>query len=296
MKAIESLRFASGDEDLRSVLYDEFGDKLVNDFAGIAIALEKRLAEWGGDDDGNEDENGGQPKGLSEKKKKKLLDPKTWERDARLVETATALRDELGGDLFEDHNFFRDRVDDALKKLDRKLSASDLKLILRAVSWRVETAPPVIAKIHKPGKGGRAAAIQADALRGYFSLAPMNNSGITIRAGVRGKPEVIFEYEPDPDLRDTEQIPFLEAPPSGLPGGLPSEASAKEGIEAFIRREVLPYTPDAWIKEDATKIGYEISFTHHFYQPQPLRTLEEIRANILAVEKEAEGLLDELLK
>ena len=99
------------------------------------------------------------------------------------------------------------------------------------------------------------------------------------REVAKGK-EVIVEYEPDPDLRDTEQVPLLE------PGG----------IEAFIRREVLPYTPDAWIKEDTTKIGYEISFTRHFYQPQPLRTLDEIRADILAVEKEAEGLLDELLK
>jgi type I restriction enzyme M protein len=111
---------------------------------------------------------------------------------------------------------------------------------------------------------------------------------------VNGKP-VVVEYEPDSDLRDTEQISFLEAPTSGNPGGLPSEASAKEGIEAFIRREVLPYTPDAWIKEDATRIGYEISFTRHFYQPQPLRTLDEIRADILAVEKEAEGLLDEII-
>ena len=138
------------------------------------------------------------------------------------------------------------------------------------MSWRVETAPPVIAKTHKPGK------VKADPLRGLFSLAPSDGE----RAGVRGKQAAIVEYEPDPDLRDTEQVPLLE------PGG----------IEAFIRREVLPYTPDAWIKEDATKIGYEISFTRHFYQPEPLRTLEEIRADIFAVEKEAEGLLDELLQ
>lgn len=58
---------------------------------------------------------------------------------------------------------------------------------------------------------------------------------------------------------------------------------------------MLPYAPDAWIKEDATKIGYEISFTRHFYQPQPLRALEEIRADILALEKETEGLLDDIL-
>ena len=193
--------------------------------------------------------------------KKAVLDTDSWQRDARLVETTLALRQELGGDVFEDYNLFRDRVDDALKKLGLKLSASDLKTILRAVSWRVETAPPVIAKTHKPGK------VKADALHGFYD------------AKVNDKPTIV-EYDPDPDLRDTEQVPLLE------PGG----------IEAFIRREVLPYTPDAWIKEDATKIGYEISFTRHFYQPQPLRTLDAIRADILAVEKEAEGLLDELLK
>ena len=113
VKAIESLRFASGDEDLRAPLYDEFGDKLVENFPSIAEALEKRLAEWGSDDEEEESEDGSRKKGLSEKKKRKLLDPKTWERDARLVEAATALRQELGGDLFADHNIFRDRVDDA---------------------------------------------------------------------------------------------------------------------------------------------------------------------------------------
>jgi type I restriction enzyme M protein len=81
-------------------------------------------------------------------------------------------------------------------------------------------------------------------------------------------------------LRDHEQIPLLE----------------EGGIEAFLRREVLPYTPDAWMDEAATKIGYEISFTRHFYQPPALRTLAEISADILALEKETEGLLSEITK
>ena len=98
-------------------------------------------------------------------------------------------------------------------------------------------------------------------------------------AVVAGK-SCVVEYEPDADLRDTEQVPLLE----------------EGGIEAFIRREVLPYTPDAWVNNDATKIGYEVSITRHFYKPQALRTLEEISADILAIEKEAEGLLDGLLK
>jgi type I restriction enzyme M protein len=202
---------------------------------------------------------------LPEKKRKKLLDAKTWERDARLFEAATALRRELGDGLFEDHNVFRDKVTAALEKLDIKLSSSDLKSLLRAVSWRVETAPPVVAKVHKPGKA------EVNSLHGRFSLP--SPSG-------RGKGEgVVVEYEPDPELRDTEQIPLLE----------------EGGIEAFIRREVLPYTPDAWIDESKTEIGYEISFTRHFYKPQPLRSLEEIRADILALEKETEGLLEQII-
>jgi type I restriction enzyme M protein len=262
LKAIETLRFASGDEDIRAALYEKFGDDLFTKFAKVSAALEKRLADWGNDEDEGDDEEGGSArKGLPEKKRKKLLDAKTWERDARLVEVATKLRAALGATLFEDHNLFRDRVGEALKQAGIKLGAADLKQIFKAVSWRDETAPPVIAKVHKPGKA------TADPLRGLVEVT------------VDGKPAFV-EYEPDSDLRDTEQVPLLE----------------EGGIDAFIRREALPYTPDAWIKEDATRIGYEISFTRHFYKPQPLRTLEEISADILAIEKEAEGLLDGLLK
>ncbi len=262
LKAIETLRFTSGDEDLRATLFEEFGDELFTRFAKVSNALEKCLADWGADEDEGDDEEGSSTKkGLPDKKKKKLLDGKTWERDGRLVEVATQLRTALGDTLFEDHNAFRDRVDAALNKAGIKLAAAELKQILKAVSWRVETAPPVIAKAHKPGKA------KVDPLRGLFE------------GTVDGKPAVV-EYETDSDLRDTEQVPLLE----------------DGGIEAFIRREVLPYTPDAWIKEEATKIGYEVSFTRHFYKPQPLRTLEEISADILAIEKEAEGLLDGLLK
>ena len=69
----------------------------------------------------------------------------------------------------------------------------------------------------------------------------------------------------------------------------------RDGIEDFLRREVLPYAPDAWYVPSSLKIGYEISFTRYFYKPQPLRSLEEIRADILALEREEEGLLSEIV-
>src|SRR5208283_2225865 len=111
-------------------LYEELGDALFINFDKVSTALEIRLVEWGsdedqGDDEANDEEGGSAKKGLSEKKKKKLLDRKTWERDGRLIEVATKLREVLGGDLFEDHNIFRDRVNGALKKADIKLPAAD---------------------------------------------------------------------------------------------------------------------------------------------------------------------------
>ena len=71
-------------------------------------------------------------------------------------------------------------------------------------------------------------------------------------------------------------------------------ATRPSGIEAFFRREVLPYAPDAWIDESKTKIGYEISFTRHFYKPTPMRTLAEIQADIRALEAETEDLISEI--
>ena len=53
--------------------------------------------------------------------------------------------------------------------------------------------------------------------------------------------------------------------------------------------------PMAWYQLDSVKVGYEISFTRYFYKPQPLRSLEEIGTDILAAERETEGLLDEII-
>ena len=96
---------------------------------------------------------------------------------------------------------------------------------------------------------------------------------------LRKEHAAMVEHKPDPVLRDTEQVPLLH----------------EGGIQAFLRREVLPYVPDAWYAPDSVKIGYEVSFTRHFYKPQPLRPLEEIRADILSLGRETEELLGELI-
>ena len=262
---IETLRYASGDDDIRAALYEQLGDALFEKPASVRQQLEQLVNNWNTGDSGDseaEDDEGGEAaakKPLPDAKKKKLLSEATWKRDAQLIEIATKLREALGDGLIEDHNQFLVSVEITLKKLEVKLSAADRKLIINAVSWRVEDAPAVIKKIHKPGKAKPAP------LHGLFE------------ANVDDKTCVV-EYEPDSELRDFEQIPLLE----------------EGGIEAFIRREVLPYTPDAWLVDADTKIGYEVSFTRHFYQPPQLRTLAEISADILALEEETEGLLREI--
>ena len=260
---IDALRYSSGDEDIRAALHDELGDDLFEKPASVREALTKLVDNWGTEEaaDDEEDGEGTAKKGLSEKVKKKLLDMATWKRDAGLVDIATHLREKLGEEVFDDHNVFLEQVEDAIKRRNVKLSAADLKQIIAAVSWRDESAAPVIKKVHKLGKA------KADPLHGLFE------------AKVGGK-SCVVEYEPDSELRDFEQIPLLE----------------EGGLEAFIRREVLPYTPDAWIVEADTKIGYEVSFTRHFYQPPQLRTLAEISADILALEQETEGLLTEITR
>lgn len=121
-----------------------------------------------------------------------------------------------------------------------------------------ESGIPVIRKIHKHGN--------PDALHGLFERE------------IGGK-KVIVEYEPDSNLRDTEQIPLLE----------------EGGIETFFNREVLPYSPGAWIDETKTQIGYEISFTRYFYKPVQMRSLDEIVADIRKIEAETDGLLEEII-
>ena len=141
---------------------------------------------------------------------------------------------------------------------ERVYKAAEIKK-LKVENEKDGTAAPIIKKVLP-------ASAEANPLWGKVTMI------------LNGKPAVV-EYEPDTDLRDTEQVPLLH------PGG----------IEAFLQEEVLPYGPDAWYNPEAVRVGYEVNFNRHFYKPQPMRSLEEIRADILALERETEGLLAEVI-
>ena len=142
---------------------------------------------------------------------------------------------------------------------ERVYKASEISK-LRKEGRRDENAAPIIKRIHPAGT-------TPDPLHGLFT------------ATIKGKPAVV-EYEPDPDLRDTEQIPLLE----------------DGGVDAFLRREVLPYAEAVWYTPSSVKTGYEINFNRHFYKPQPMRSLNEIVADIISLERESEGLLTEIIQ
>lgn len=88
-----------------------------------------------------------------------------------------------------------------------------------------------------------------------------------------------IDSEPDVVLRDTEIVPF----------------TYEGGIDAFMQNEVLTYAPDAYVDEKKTAIGYEVSFTKYFYKPVELREMSDILASLTALEKEADGVLAEIM-
>lgn len=115
-----------------------------------------------------------------------------------------------------------------------------------------------------------------------FDNKAFGYSKVTVERPVRNeKGQVVLDKKgnpkPDSSLRDTENIPLLM------------------DMDEYMEKEVLPHVPDAWIDHSKTNVGYEINFTKYFYQYKPLRSLEEIRADIMALEQETDGLLKSVI-
>ncbi|CCO22317.1 type I restriction-modification system subunit M [Maridesulfovibrio hydrothermalis] len=181
-------------------------------------------------------------------------------KETALYSVVEAVAAEIGEGPHRNYNNFLKTIESQAKGMAVKLPAKSKNFLKANLAVVDEFAEPVIKKIHKTGKA------EPNPLYGLYDRT------------IDGK-KIVVEYEPDTNLRDSEQVPLLE----------------DGGIAAFIEREVQPYTPDAWIDASKTQIGYEISFTKHFYKPIPMRTLDEIKADIFAIEQETEGLLEEII-
>ena len=175
---------------------------------------------------------------LTNPNKKKLFNQVFWKDQLQLLNDTKKLQEKIGTKQFDDFNEFKKLVAKTIKDVKLKLDAKALKLILNAVSWKNEDAERVIKKTEKDGT---------------------------------------IIYEPDSDLRDTENVPL------------------DEDIQTYFEREVLQHIPDAWIDHSKTVKGYEISFTRYFYNYVPPRSIEEITAEILQLEKETDGILNEIV-
>jgi type I restriction enzyme M protein len=252
---IADLRFDKSLKEAMQWGYETYGDKVYTDIK----LLEKEIIEWA-------EKNG---LDLSAKKRKELTAKETWHKQLRLFETAQALMKAMDTKEHNDFNAFANRVDKALKELKIKLSAGELNQILSAVSWYHEDAEKVIKKTEK---------IQGDKLKALLKHLGCTQADLPdFGYCPTGKPDEYISYESHSDLRDSENVPL------------------NESIHDYFLREVKTHVDEAWIDLDKTKIGYEISFNKYFYQHKPLRSIEEVSAEILALDKESDGLIMDIL-
>ncbi|QIY89368.1 type I restriction-modification system subunit M [Chryseobacterium gallinarum] len=197
------------------------------------------------------------------------LKKESWNKQEQLYQTAVRLMEVLGTEVYTNFNEFVTKVDEVLKLDKTKLSASEKKQILDTVSWYDEEADKVIKKVEKLNSQKLSDLLDyldcTEKDLPYYGYFPTTKKGeYTI-------------YESESDLRDSESIPL------------------KDNIQDYFLREVKPYVEESWIALDSVKIGYELSFNKYFYQPVPLRSLEEVTKDILALEQEGDGLLAEIL-
>lgn len=252
---IAELRFDKSLKEPMQWAFETYGDRVYSDLP----ALEKALLDWC-------EKNGVE---LNAKKRKELTSEELWRKQRALLDTAASLGQELGDVVYTDFNAFVEKVDGLLKARGCKLSASEKNQLLSAVSWYDEAAEKVVKKIEK--YSGDKLQRLLEHLRCTVDQLPDFGYFPT------GKKDEFMIYESQTDLRDSENVPLADS------------------IHAYFLREVKPHVPEAWIDLEKTKLGYEISFNKYFYQHKPLRSLEAVTAEILALDKESDGLIRSIL-
>ncbi len=252
---IAELRFDRSLKEPMQWAWETYGDKIYKELA----KHEKEINDWAEKQELN----------LNAKQAKVLVSPATWEKQLNLMDTARKLMKVVGTKEYNDFNKFRDEVDAAVKKLDLKLSATEKNSILNAVSWYDAGAEKVIKGVVK---------LTGEKLAEVLAIQDCTDLQLADHGYYpSGKKGEYIQYEADSDLRDTENIPL------------------KENIYWYFLREVRPHVEEAWINMEAIKIGYEISFNKYFYRHKPLRSIEDVTADILKLEQESDGLIREIL-
>ena len=252
---IAELRYDKTLKEAMMHAYETYGE---NVYTAIT-KYEKELTDWTEKQELN----------LNAKQLKTLCSETLWKKQLFLLDNAQLLLKHVGNTLYNDFNAFKVKVDEVIKTQKLKLSASEKNAILNAVSWYDAEAEKVIKGTVK---------LTGDKLEKVLEhLDCTENELADYGYYPSAKKGEYITYETESDLRDTENVPL------------------KEDIYTYFLREVKPHVEEAWINLDATKIGYEISFNKYFYQHKPLRGIEEVTADILALEKESDGLIHEIL-
>lgn len=253
---IQPLRFDRTLREPMEWLWAEHGEQVYT--AGFLKEQQKTITQWCED----------LGISLNARQRTNLTDHKHWQKLRDLLLAAEQLMADVGTEETADFNQFRQQVLDAIKARKLKLGATERNAIFNAVSWYDEHAEKVIDKVHKLGAG----ALEELARRARCSLDELADFG-----WYRQSDGSYLTYETSTDLRDSESIPL------------------KDSIHRYFQAEVQPHVAEAWINIDSVKIGYEISFNKYFYQHKSLRSLEEVTADILALEQQADGLIADIL-
>lgn len=205
---------------------------------------------------------------LNTKQRAKLVDTASWVAQRDLIEVGLQLMQAVGTEESGDFNAFSEQVTKVLKTRKIKLSATEKNAILNAVSWYAEDAAKVIDKSLR----FTAAELASVAARLGCEVDDLGDFGL-----YRQPDGSYLSYASSSDLRDTESVPL------------------KDSIHRYFRVEVKPHVDEAWINRDGVKIGYEISFNKYFYHHKPLRSLDAVTQDILALEQKADGLISDIL-
>jgi type I restriction enzyme M protein len=215
--------------------------------------------------------------------------------DKSIIEEMEWVYGQFKEEVYTDITKFKDKIEAHLNKTETKLKPIDKAKLLSTDHWKKQEDLMNAAQKLADKLGNK----QFDDYNMFFPLINKTIKELKLDIDAKGLKAILdtitwkneeaepvvkkkekdgtITYEADSDLRDTENVPL------------------DQNIQDYFKREVLQHIPDAWIDKTKTVKGYEISFTRYFYNYVPPRSIEEITKEIFALEKETDGILNEIV-